>query len=115
MLGLIMLAGIVVNNGIVLIQFINDLREEGYPLREAIITGAKTRLRPILMTTATTLLGLMPLALKLEEGSEFQQPMAIAVIGGLLVSTCLTLFIIPAFYIVSESLIVSIKKRRLLG
>ena len=113
MLGLIMLGGIVVNNGIVLIQFINDLREEGEPLRSSIIIGVKTRLRPILMTTMTTLLGLIPLALKLEDGSEFQAPMAIAVIGGLLVSTCLTLFIVPAFYLVSESFLLSIKKRKL--
>jgi len=114
MLGLIMLGGIVVNNGIVLIQFINDLREEGEPLKDSIITGVKTRLRPILMTTMTTLLGLMPLALKLESGSEFQSPMAIAVIGGLLVSTCLTLFIVPAFYYVSETFILKIKKRQIM-
>ncbi|EKD28132.1 MAG: hypothetical protein ACD_79C00421G0001, partial [uncultured bacterium] len=112
MLGLIMLCGIVVNNGIILLQFINDLREEGYPLKESIITGAKIRLRPILMTTATALLGLLPLALKMEEGSEFQAPMAIAVIGGLFISTLLTLFIIPAFYLVSEQFMLSFKQNR---
>lgn len=114
MLGLIMLGGIVVNNGIVLIQFINDLRSEGYTLKEAVVTGTATRLRPILMTTLTTLLGLLPLALKIEEGSEFQAPMAIAVIGGLFVSTCLTLFVVPALYIISENFVISIKRRQLI-
>lgn len=111
MLGLIMLGGIVVNNAIVLLEFINNLRSEGHPLRESVINGCKTRLRPILMTTLTTLLGLIPLALKLEEGSEMQQPLAISVIGGLLVSTCLTLYIIPAIYEFSEQMFLKLKKR----
>ncbi|EKD27022.1 MAG: hypothetical protein ACD_79C00922G0001 [uncultured bacterium] len=115
MLGLIMLCGIVVNNGIVVIEFVNQLREEGHPLEEAIILSVKTRLRPILMTTISTLLGLLPLALALEEGSEFQAPMAIATIGGLSVSTLLTLFVIPALYVLTEKVIIAYKKKKLLA
>lgn len=111
MLGLIMLAGIVVNNGIVLIQFMNDLQAEGKDILTAVITGSRTRLRPILMTTATTLLGLLPLALQLEEGSEMQAPLAIAVIGGLFISTCLTLIVIPATYYYSELFLARLKTK----
>ncbi len=113
MLGMILLGGIVVNNGIILIQFINDLRESGHPLKEAVLIGASTRMRPIIMTMLVSLLGSLPIAFKLEEGSEMQAPMAIVIIGGLFVSTCLTLFVIPTLYWVSESFMLSRKRKNL--
>ncbi|SDI20309.1 efflux RND transporter permease subunit [Alteribacillus bidgolensis] len=97
-IGLIVLAGIVVNNAIVLVDYINQMKEKGMPAREAIIEGVKQRTRPILMTAVTTILGVVPLALGLGEGTEIQQPMGIAVIGGLISSTFLTLFVIPVVY-----------------
>jgi HAE1 family hydrophobic/amphiphilic exporter-1 len=98
LIGVVMLAGIVVNNAIILIDCINTRRKEGMPRREAIIEGAKIRLRPILMTTTTTVLGLLPLALGLGEGAELRMPMGITVIGGLLFSTLLTLILVPVVY-----------------
>ena len=97
-IGFILLAGIVVKNAIVLIDRVNQLREDGMPKREAIYAGASERLRPIVMTTVTTLFGFLPLALGTGEGSEIRAPMAITVIGGLTVSTLLTLFVIPVVY-----------------
>jgi HAE1 family hydrophobic/amphiphilic exporter-1 len=97
-IGLILLAGIVVNNAIVLIDLVNKLREKGMEKKEAIMTGARLRLRPILMTMLTTALGLLPLAVGVGEGAEVRAPMAITVIGGLLVSTLLTLVVIPVVY-----------------
>jgi len=97
-IGLILLAGIVVNNAIVLIDLINQLRAGGMPKAEAIMEGARSRLRPILMTMITTALGLLPLAIGLGEGAELRAPMAITVIGGLTVSTLLTLIVIPVVY-----------------
>ncbi|MGX5174467.1 efflux RND transporter permease subunit [Aliikangiella sp. IMCC44653] len=97
-LGLIMLAGIVVNNAIVLIDRINQLRYSGTNKDDAIRQAASSRLRPILMTTLTTALGMIPLALGLGEGTEIRAPMAITVIGGLLASTLLTLIVIPIMY-----------------
>ena len=97
-IGVIMLAGIVVNNAIVLIDYINQLRAEGIGKMEAIREGAAVRLRPILMTTLTTVLGLLPMALGLGEGAEIRAPMALTVIGGLMGATVLTLLIIPALY-----------------
>jgi hydrophobic/amphiphilic exporter-1 (mainly G- bacteria), HAE1 family len=97
-IGLILLAGIVVKNAIVLVDRINQLRAAGMAKRAAIVAGAEARLRPIAMTTLTTLFGFMPLALGLGEGAEVRAPMAITVIGGLLVSTLLTLFVIPVVY-----------------
>ena len=101
-IGLILLAGIVVNNAIVLIDLINKLRATGKSKYEAILEGGKSRLRPILMTTVTTALGLLPLALGFGEGAEVRSPMAITVIGGLLVSTMLTLVVIPVVYSVLD-------------
>ncbi len=99
MIGIVMLAGIVVNNAIVLIDAVNRLRrEEGYAKRDALLEAARSRLRPILMTTATTVLGLVPMALGLGEGAELRTPLAITVIGGLSVATLLTLIIIPVVY-----------------
>jgi HAE1 family hydrophobic/amphiphilic exporter-1 len=99
-IGLIMLAGIVVNNAIVLIDYINTLRNTGMKIEEAVIEAAHTRLRPILMTTLTTILGLLPMSLGIGDGSETTAPLAIVVIGGLALSTLLTLVLIPALYIV---------------
>ena len=97
-LGLIILAGIVVNNAIVLIDYINTLRDRGLPLEEAISEAGRARLRPILMTTLTTVLGLVPMALGLGEGAEIRAPMAITVVVGLSASTLLTLVVIPTLY-----------------
>jgi HAE1 family hydrophobic/amphiphilic exporter-1 len=97
-IGVIMLAGIVVNNSIVLVDYINQLRARGYSLRESVIEGGKTRLRPILMTALTTILALTPLALGLGTGGEAWSPMARSVIGGLSASTILTLLVIPVIY-----------------
>ena len=97
-IGLIMLAGIVVNNAIVLVTRINQLRADGLARSDAIIEGGKARLRPIVMTTLTTILGLLPLALGFGEGAEMRAPMAITVIGGLLLATLLTLVVIPVVY-----------------
>lgn len=98
-IGMIMLVGIVVNNAIVLVDYINLMRREhGLALHEAVLESGRRRLRPILMTTLTTLLGLVPLAIGLGEGAEVQAAMARAVIGGLLVSTLITLVFIPVLY-----------------
>ncbi|MGM7682317.1 efflux RND transporter permease subunit [Cytobacillus sp. Hm23] len=97
-IGLIVLAGIVVNNAIVLIDYINQKKSDGYKTYDAIVEAVKVRTRPILMTATTTILGLFPLALGLGEGTEMNQPMGITVIGGLISSTFLTLFVIPVVY-----------------
>jgi HAE1 family hydrophobic/amphiphilic exporter-1 len=97
-IGLILLVGLVVKNAIILIDKVNQLREAGVAKRAALVEGARSRLRPIIMTTMTALFGFMPLALAFGEGSEVRSPMAITVIGGLLVSTLLTLVVIPIVY-----------------
>lgn len=97
-IGVIMLAGIVVNNAIVLVDLINQLQSRGLEKLAAIVEACNTRLRPILMTTLTTVLGLLPMAIGVGEGAEVRTPMAITVIGGLLVSTMLTLVVIPVVY-----------------
>ncbi|MCZ7650385.1 MAG: efflux RND transporter permease subunit [Thermoanaerobaculia bacterium] len=97
-LGMILLAGIVVNNAIVLVDYVNVLRQRGLARREALLTAGVVRLRPILMTTATTVLGLLPMALGLGDGAELRTPMAVTVIAGLTVSTLLTLVVIPVVY-----------------
>ena len=101
-MGVIMMAGIVVSNGILLVDYTNRLRGRGMELQEAVILAGRTRLRPILMTTLCTILGLIPMAIGLGEGSESNAPMAIAVIGGLSVSTLLTLIFIPTLYMIFE-------------
>ena len=103
-LGMIMLAGIVVNNAIVLIDYINTLRRRGVDRDEAVVTAGSVRLRPILMTTATTALGLLPMALGFGDGAELRSPMAVTVIAGLVASTVLTLLIIPAIYVLFDRL-----------
>ena len=96
--GAIMLSGIVVNNAIVLIDCINQLRSQGMERNQALIKAGEIRLRPILMTTLTTVLGMMPLAFSKGEGSELAKPIAFTVIGGLVTSTLLTLLIVPVVY-----------------
>jgi len=103
-IGMIVLAGTVVNNAIVLIDFINQLRARGMSRYEAIIAAGPSRLRPILMTTLTTVLGLVPLSLGIGEGGELGAPMAVTVIGGLTFSTLLTLIVIPVVYTIFEDL-----------
>lgn len=98
MIGIIVLAGIVVNNAIVIVDYINQKKESGMKTYDAIVVSVKDRVRPILMTALTTILGLIPLAIGIGEGAEIMQPMGIAVIGGLISSTLLTLFIIPIVY-----------------
>jgi hydrophobic/amphiphilic exporter-1 (mainly G- bacteria), HAE1 family len=97
-IGVIVLAGIVVNNAIVIVDYINQMKEKGLASYEAIVTSVKLRVRPILMTALTTILGLLPLAFGIGEGAEMNQPLAITVIGGLISSTFLTLFVIPVVY-----------------
>jgi HAE1 family hydrophobic/amphiphilic exporter-1 len=101
-IGLIMLAGIVVNQSIVLIDAVNQSRERGLSKHDAIIEAGRLRLRPILITKLTTILGLLPMALGLGEGAEVRAPMAITVIGGVLLTTFLTLLVIPVVYAVLD-------------
>ncbi|MBC7362720.1 MAG: efflux RND transporter permease subunit [Candidatus Aminicenantes bacterium] len=98
LIGVILLAGIAVNNGIVMIDYINQLIRKGLDRREAVIKGAVTRLRPVLLTALTTILGMLPMAISRSSGSEFRSPMAVAVVGGLITTTFLTMFIIPIIY-----------------
>ena len=102
-LGIIMLMGIVVNNAIVLISYINILRARGYSMLDAVTLGGKDRLRPVLMTTITTLAGLLPLALSRGEGSETWQPLGITMLSGLSVSTLITMLFVPTLYAVFEA------------
>ena len=102
LIGAIMLVGIVTKNGIVLVDYTNLLVERGWNINDAVISGGKSRLRPVLMTSLTTILGMVPMAMGIGEGSEIWQPMGIAVVGGLLVSTFITLFIVPALYSMLE-------------
>jgi hydrophobe/amphiphile efflux-1 (HAE1) family protein len=101
-MGIIMMVGIVVSNGVLLVEYMNELRRHGLGVREAVMRGGRTRLRPILMTSLTTLVGLLPMALGIGTGSEANAPLARAVIGGLAVSTALTLLLIPTLYLMLE-------------
>jgi len=97
----ILLAGIVVNNAILLVDFVEHRRkDEGMPMEEAVVEAGAVRLRPILMTTTTTAFGMLPLAIGIGSGTELMQPLAIAVVGGLTLSTFLTLFVVPCAYVV---------------
>lgn len=109
LIGVIMMAGIVVSNAILLVDYSNVLLRRGQPLYQAVVTAGRTRLRPVLMTTLTTMFALLPLAIGLGEGSEVQSPMAVSVISGLLVSTILTLIFIPTLYTIVQE---RIRKRR---
>lgn len=114
-LGMVMLMGIVVNNAIVLISYINILRARGHSLTESITMGGKDRLRPVLMTTITTLAGLLPLAMFRGEGSESWQPLGITMLGGLTVSTLITLLFVPTLYAVFETRLKKKKEKKWLG
>jgi HAE1 family hydrophobic/amphiphilic exporter-1 len=98
-IGVLMLVGIVVKNAILVVEFTNQLRERGMDARDAILHAAPMRLRPILMTTLATIGGMMPIALGIEAGSETQAPLGTVVIGGLIVSTTLSLIVVPTIYL----------------
>jgi multidrug efflux pump subunit AcrB len=99
LMGVIMMTGIVVSNSILIVEFARQLRKEDFTLQEALVRACKIRLRPILMTSLATLLGMLPMAFGLETGSEQYAPLARAVIGGLLVSVVVTVFLVPAVYL----------------
>ncbi len=101
LMGIVMMVGISVSNSILIVEFTNRLREEGMPVREAVQTAARVRLRPVLMTSLATLIGLLPMALKLGEGSESYAPLARALCGGVAVSMVLTVFLVPAAYLLA--------------
>jgi multidrug efflux pump subunit AcrB len=102
MMGIIMMLGIVVSNGVLLVDYTNVLRRKGLALREAVVVAARTRLRPILMTSLATVFGLLPMAIGFGTGGETNAPLARAVVGGLSVSTLLTLFLVPTMYMILE-------------
>jgi len=117
-IGIVMLTGIVVNNAIVLldrIQQIRDMGGAGASVFDAVVLAGRQRLRPILMTSLTTIIALVPLAMGFGQGAELRRPMAIAVIGGLTSSTLLTLWIMPALYLIVEDGIAFIKRLRFSG
>jgi multidrug efflux pump subunit AcrB len=99
LMGVLMMTGIVVSDSILIVEFTGQLRGQGYKLEDAIITACKVRLRPILMTTLATVLGLIPMALALEAGSEQYAPLARAILGGLTVSGIVTVFLVPSAYL----------------
>jgi len=103
LIGMIVLVGIVVNNAIVLIDWVNQLREKGLSAHDALVEAGKSRLRPIFMTTLTTVLGLLPLSLGIGQGGQMMQPMAVVTMGGLTISTLLTLIVVPVFYLMFEN------------
>tara|TARA_B100000029_G_scaffold515076_1_gene620396 strand:+ start:4222 stop:7503 length:3282 start_codon:yes stop_codon:yes gene_type:complete len=110
LIGVVMLTGIVVNNAIVLVDYINQLRRTGTDIQEAIIEASKTRLWPIMMTTATTVLGLLPMAIGVGEGAELRAPMAITVIGGLIAGTVVTLIFVPLIYMTIETILLTLNR-----
>jgi len=112
MIGIIMLMGLVTKNGILLIDFVNKEREAGAERTTAILTSARVRLRPIIMTTFAMIFGMLPLALALGEGAEQRAPMAHAVIGGLITSTLLTLFVVPVMYTILDDLAVRVMGKK---
>jgi multidrug efflux pump subunit AcrB len=99
LMGVVMMVGIVVSNSILIVEFARQMRHAGIGMREAVATASRQRLRPVLMTSLATLLGLIPMALKLGEGSEAYAPLARAIIGGLLVSVVVTVYLVPAAYL----------------
>jgi multidrug efflux pump subunit AcrB len=100
LMGMLLVVGISVSDSILIVEFIRRLRENGSPLESAVALGPRVRLRPVLMTTLATLIGLIPMAAKLGTGSEAYAPLARAVIGGLAVSAAQTIFLVPAFYLI---------------
>ncbi len=111
MLGAIMLIGIVVKNGIVLIDYIHLLRERGYSVVHAVVAAGRSRLRPVLMTTLTTILGMVPMAMGTGQGSEMWQPLGISIIGGLTVSTVMTLVVVPTVYCIFQGFKIKSERR----
>ncbi|PIE55256.1 MAG: acriflavin resistance protein [Dethiosulfovibrio peptidovorans] len=109
-MGIILLVGIVVNNAILLVDFINQRRDQGLDKISAVLEAGPLRLRPILMTTCSTMIGMLPIALGFSEGGEIRQPMSVAVIGGLFTSTLLTLVVIPVVYLILDDLADKVKK-----
>ena len=115
MIGFVVLTGIIVNNGIVLVDLINRLKSEGKSTYDAILIAGPTRLQPILMTALTTILGLLPMALGIGEGAELQLPLAVTVCGGLIFATALTLIVVPVVYSSLDNIknkLISIFKRK---
>ncbi|MCH8498991.1 MAG: efflux RND transporter permease subunit [Marinobacter sp.] len=110
LIGMVLLIGVVVNNAILLVEYIEIGRRQGMALDDAIVAAGKVRLRPILMTTVTTVLGMMPLAIGVGEGSEIMQPLALAVVGGLSVSMLLTLIVVPCVYRIANGLTDALKR-----
>jgi multidrug efflux pump subunit AcrB len=99
MMGVLMMVGMVVSNSILIVEFTHRLEDAGTPILDAVVNACRIRLRPILMTSLATVIGLVPMALKLGTGSEAYAPLARAIIGGLLVSVALTVFLVPAAYL----------------
>jgi HAE1 family hydrophobic/amphiphilic exporter-1 len=99
LMGVIMMTGIVVSNSILIVEFTRSLRKEGMPIEQAVATACRVRLRPVLMTSLATILGMIPMALALEAGSEQYAPLARAIIGGLTMSVVVTVFIVPVAYL----------------
>src|SRR6202043_2461532 len=99
LMGVIMMTGVVVSNSILIVEFARSLRKQGMPVEEAVATACRVRLRPVLMTSLATILGMIPMALALEAGSEQYAPLARAIIGGLTVSVVVTVFLVPAAYL----------------
>jgi HAE1 family hydrophobic/amphiphilic exporter-1 len=112
MIGFVMLAGISVNNGIVMVDYINQLKRRGIEKKEAILQACSVRLRPVLITALTTIMGMLPMALSVSQGSEMRAPMAITVVGGLVATTFLTLFVVPIIYSYFDRVKFSEKKRK---
>jgi len=112
MIGFVMLAGISVNNGIVMVDYINQLKRRGIEKKEAILQACSVRLRPVLITALTTIMGMLPMALSVSQGSEMRAPMAITVVGGLVATTFLTLFVIPIIYSYFDRVKFAEKKKR---
>jgi HAE1 family hydrophobic/amphiphilic exporter-1 len=100
LMGVVMMVGIVVSNSILIVEFARHLHHEGKPLKESVALASRLRLRPVLMTSLATLLGLIPMALGIEAGSEQYAPLARAIIGGLLVSVVVTIYLVPAAYLI---------------
>jgi multidrug efflux pump subunit AcrB len=102
LMGVVMMVGIVVANSILIVEFTRQLRRDGVPLEQAVALGCRVRLRPVLMTSLATIIGLLPMAAKLGTGSEAYAPLARAIIGGLTVSVVTTIFIVPAAYLLAH-------------
>jgi HAE1 family hydrophobic/amphiphilic exporter-1 len=111
LIGMLMLVGLVVKNSILLVDYANKLRDQGLPIKEAVLQAGPIRLRPILMTAISTIAGVLPVAIGLGTGGEVRAPMAIAVIGGLTTSTILTLFVVPVTYILFDDIIKKLKPK----